>query len=195
MHLLVFLPTFHSHPELFYYAKKNKSSPLVCLSCQPVPTLFEVHARLSSSVSCYPVGFMRSQVKKTNGETETEREEREKGTEECWERECNTSNSQRQLSFPWQRGCHRNSSAKDAISREPKENVTQHLYGAHSERTHKLIHSCLLHTLIPTFTSTQKIYTCTHSHSPPTPQLKNLCTYCCHFPTAHTGAPTNADTY
>lgn len=53
----------------------------------------------------------------------TERESEREGDKvrEGWERERNASNSQRRAAFPWQRGFHRNSPAKDAISREQKE--------------------------------------------------------------------------
>lgn len=140
---------FHSHSSFF----RSHSLPLPLSPLSVCPSLFHVHAHLSSGVSCCPVGFFGGrQVERRIRDEETDRErgtgERERGQrgrvwqkvrERGGEREWNTSNSQRQAAFPWQRGFHRNSPAKDAISEEQKEKCHSPLiWRAH---THTRIHT------------------------------------------------------
>lgn len=107
---------------------------------------------------------MGSQVKTRRGDEETRGgeldEEWERGRRGLRERERNTSNSQRQPAFPQQRGCHRYSPAKDAISREQKENATHRLYGSTQ------CQNTILHTTVSYSTGIYTSYnTDTHKHS------------------------------
>jgi len=69
-----------------------------------------------------------------------------------------------------------------------KNTTVSYIYTSYYTNTHRHSRDIQTHT---------HTHICTHPHSTlfPPIQLTTQHTYCCHFPTAHTGARTNADIY
>lgn len=176
--------------EFLLHIKNSTPTPLffaltlslfLSLPCQSAPRSFMyMHTSPRASAAALS-GFLGGD--RWRGESEmkrqTEREERGKGKEDSegervWqkvrerggEREWNTSNSQRQAAFPWQRGFHRNSPAKDAISEEQKEKCHSPLiWRAHIRRYTQTYQS-------PTCVYTCCCYTNKHKHTHTSTQHK-----------------------
>lgn len=75
---------------LFFFCSHSHSLPLPLSPLSVCPSLFHVHAHLSSGVSCCPVGFWGGDRWRRESEMkrQTEREERGKGKRTAREREC-----------------------------------------------------------------------------------------------------------